>query len=110
MSRRELALGALASSAVQAQDGNPLPAEPGLDPVAWTLRRYQEMPLRMTFRASTKKQAEAWQKQLRAKIAELLGGFPGRAESARGPGRSRLGNSRRTAASRWSSPAARDYR
>ncbi len=76
MSRRELALGALASSAVQAQDGNPLPAGPGLDPVAWTLRRYQEMPLRMTFRASTKKQAEAWQKQLRAKIAELLGGFP----------------------------------
>lgn len=77
MSRRELALAALASSALQAQDDNPLPTGPGLDPVAWTLRRYDEMPLRMTFRASTRKQAEAWQKQLRAKVTELLGGFPG---------------------------------
>src|SRR6185369_2991345 len=76
MSRRELALAALAGSAARAQDGNPIADAPALDPVAWTLERYKEMPLRLTFRASTKKQAEAWQKQLRAKINELLGGFP----------------------------------
>jgi dienelactone hydrolase len=78
MSRRELALGALASSALQgqAQGQNPPFSGPGLDPVAWTLERYREMPLRLTFQSSTKKQAEAWQKLLRAKITELLGGFP----------------------------------
>jgi len=69
-------MAALAGSAAGAQDDNPLPADDALDPVAWTLRRYDEMPLRMTFRASTRKQAEAWQKQLRAKVSELLGGFP----------------------------------
>jgi plasmid stabilization system protein ParE len=46
------------------------------DPVAWTLDRYQAAPLRLTFRATTRKQAEAWQRELRAKLAELLGGFP----------------------------------
>lgn len=46
------------------------------DPVAYTVARYREMPLRMTFKATTKAQALAWQKQLRAKVAELLGGFP----------------------------------
>jgi len=30
----------------------------------------------MAFRATTRKQAEAWQKQLRPKIVELMGGFP----------------------------------
>ncbi len=46
------------------------------DPVAWTLERYQAAPLRLTFRATTRKQAEAWQRELRAKLTELLGGFP----------------------------------
>ncbi len=46
------------------------------DPVAWTLERHQSAPLRMTFRAGNRKQAEAWQTQLRAKLVELLGGFP----------------------------------
>jgi dienelactone hydrolase len=49
---------------------------PGFDPVRYTLKLYDGAPLRMTFRAENRKQAEAWQRQLRAKIAELLGGFP----------------------------------
>ncbi|HZU29255.1 MAG TPA: alpha/beta hydrolase family protein [Bryobacteraceae bacterium] len=48
------------------------------DPVAWTLERYKSAPLRLTFRASTPAEAEAWQKELRAKVTELLGGFPDR--------------------------------
>ena len=46
------------------------------DPVAWTLDRYKAAPLRLTFRAANQRDASAWQKQLRAKITELLGGFP----------------------------------
>jgi dienelactone hydrolase len=48
------------------------------DPVAWTRDRHARAPLRLTFNATTRKQAEAWQKKLRPKIAELLGGFPQR--------------------------------
>jgi dienelactone hydrolase len=48
------------------------------DPVAYTLERYRSAPMRMTFgaRGQNRKQAEAWQKRLRPKIQELLGGFP----------------------------------
>ncbi len=46
------------------------------DPVAWTLDRYRSAPLRLTFRATSRKEAELWQKQLRAKLIDLLGGFP----------------------------------
>ena len=46
------------------------------DPVAYTKKLYESAPLRMTFRAQTRSQAEAWQKTLRAKVAELVGGFP----------------------------------
>src|SRR5207253_773566 len=46
------------------------------DPVTWTLERYKSAPLRLTFRASNRRDAEAWQRQLRAKLIELLGGFP----------------------------------
>ena len=55
--------------------------EKTLDPVLWTRTRWESAPLRMTFRASSRREAEAWQKKLRPKITELLGGFP----SARGP-------------------------
>jgi dienelactone hydrolase len=51
---------------------------PALDPVRWTRDRYRSAPLRLTFQATTKAEAEAWQQQLRAKITELLGGFPDR--------------------------------
>ena len=51
------------------------------DPVAWTLGRHDSAPLKLTFRARTRKQAEVWQETLRAKIIELIGGFPsGRGE------------------------------
>ncbi len=46
------------------------------DPVAFSRRLYESAPLKLTFRAQTRKQAEAWQKQLRAKLTELVGGFP----------------------------------
>jgi dienelactone hydrolase len=58
----------------QAQE-EPLNAD-GLDPVYWTQMRHDSAPLRMTFRAENRKQAEVWQKKLRAKLTELLGGFP----------------------------------
>jgi hypothetical protein len=37
---------------------------------------YESAPLRLTFSAQSRKQAEAWQKKLRAKLIELLGPFP----------------------------------
>src|SRR5580698_9430982 len=46
------------------------------DPVLYTRKLYESAPLRLTFRAQNRKQAEAWQKRLRSKIAALLGGFP----------------------------------
>lgn len=46
------------------------------DPVDWTRQRYNEMPRKLRFQASNRRAAEAWQKKLRPKIVELLGGFP----------------------------------
>src|SRR5262245_48915909 len=46
------------------------------DPVAFSRRLYESAPLRLTFRAENRKQAEAWQKKLRAKLLDLLGPFP----------------------------------
>lgn len=46
------------------------------DPVLLTKKLHNAAPLRMTFRARTRSAAEQWQKNLRAKITELLGGFP----------------------------------
>ena len=46
------------------------------DPVLWSRERYKSAPLRLTFRAQNRRQAEAWQKRLRAKLVELVGGFP----------------------------------
>ena len=47
------------------------------DPVLFSQPLYESAPLRLTFRARDRKQAEAWQKKLHAKLVELLGGFPG---------------------------------
>src|SRR2546430_16659158 len=55
------------------------PAE--FDPVVFSPQLYESAPLKLTFRAQNRKQTEAWQKQLRAKLAELVGGFPAK----RGP-------------------------
>ena len=46
------------------------------DPVAYTLDLYAAAPRRLRFEARTRSDAEAWQQQLRAKLTELIGGFP----------------------------------
>jgi len=46
------------------------------DPVRYTLNRHASAPLGMTFRARNRREAEQWQRRLRTKITELLGGFP----------------------------------
>jgi len=46
------------------------------DPVLYTRKLYESAPLRLTFRAQNRKQAEAWQKRLRAKLTDLVGGLP----------------------------------
>ena len=51
------------------------------DPVVYTRDRYSAAPRRLRFQARTRRQAEEWQKALRAKLTELIGGIP----SARPP-------------------------
>ncbi len=110
ITRRELALAASGvASAAQSQPAgaqnrrpnNPAPQKPAyagaldglenqvdletFDPVRWTMQRHDSAPLKLSFRATTRAQAEAWQKELRSKLVELLGGFP----SQRTPLRSR---------------------
>jgi hypothetical protein len=46
------------------------------DPIAFTYSLYDAAPMRLTFNAKTRKQAEVWQSKLRAKVTELVGGFP----------------------------------
>ena len=46
------------------------------DPVVFTRDRYAAAPRRLRFNARTRSEAEAWQKRLRAKLTELVGGFP----------------------------------
>ena len=93
LSRREvvtLAGAAAAARAVPAQA--PPPAETAyigpltglstglddrrFDPVAYTRDLYAAAPRRLRFEARTPIEAERWQKALRAKITELIGGFP----------------------------------
>ncbi len=77
LTRRQLAKAAVAGAtlaplaASQITDPNP-----AFDPLRWTLESYKSAPLSLTFAATTKAQAEAWQRKLRAKLIELLGGFP----------------------------------
>jgi hypothetical protein len=46
------------------------------DPVAYTRELYAAAPRQLRFQARTRPQAEAWQRALRAKLIDLLGGFP----------------------------------
>lgn len=46
------------------------------DPVTYVRGRWEQAPRQLRFQASTKRQAQAWQKKLRAKLAELIGPFP----------------------------------
>lgn len=47
-----------------------------LDSLDFTRDEYRTGRLRMRFRARTREQAAAWQKQLREKLVDLLGGLP----------------------------------
>jgi dienelactone hydrolase len=49
-----------------------------MDPVLWSRLRYDDMPRRMRFTAASRTAAEAWQRRLRLKVGELLGGLPAR--------------------------------
>jgi dienelactone hydrolase len=53
----------------------------GFDPVAYARDLYAAAPRRLRFQARTRAQAEEWQQALRARLTELIGGFP----SERGP-------------------------
>ena len=46
------------------------------DPVAYTRELYAAAPRQLSFQARTRSQAEAWQKKLRLKLTDLVGGFP----------------------------------
>ena len=46
------------------------------DPVAFTQQLYAAAPRRLRFQARTRGDAERWQRVLRAKVIELIGGFP----------------------------------
>ncbi|HEY2017326.1 MAG TPA: alpha/beta hydrolase family protein [Bryobacteraceae bacterium] len=48
----------------------------GFDPVLFTHKLYESAALRLSFQAQNRRDAELWQKNLRTKITELLGGFP----------------------------------
>src|SRR3954468_3572661 len=73
-----LASAALAAAGAEKSGADAGSEEAGLDPVQWTLEQYKSAPLRLTFRAKDKAEAEAWQEQLRSKLTELIGGFPAR--------------------------------
>ncbi|MBI3683109.1 MAG: acetylxylan esterase [Acidobacteria bacterium] len=85
LSRREMGLAALGVNAMD-QTGAPYAGAldgyesqvnaASFDPVAWTLGRYKSAPLKLSFQAKTRQQAEGWQKRLRARLTRLLGGFP----------------------------------
>src|ERR1700693_5525405 len=47
-----------------------------IDPVFYGRKLHDAAPLRLTFRASRRPEAEKWQRELRSKLVELLGGFP----------------------------------
>ncbi len=89
LTRRQLGRLALVSAALEAPQSQAAETYGGalagfenkvdmsaFDPVLYTKRMHDEAPLRMTFRAETRAAAESWQRALRPKIVELLGGFP----------------------------------
>ena len=51
-------------------------ADRRFDPVAFTRDLYAAAPRRLRFQARTRADAERWQAGLRAKLTELVGGFP----------------------------------
>lgn len=89
ISRRALAQIASAAAAFPAQGGSeytgPLTGVENkaagrlLDPLPLALRMLDAAPRKLRFSARNKAQAEEWQGRLRAKLIELLGGFPSQA-------------------------------
>ncbi len=53
------------------------------DPVAFTRDLYAAAPQRLRFQARTRAEAETWQKNLRAKLTDLIGGFPSQRQPLR---------------------------
>jgi acetyl esterase/lipase len=49
---------------------------PDFDPVQWTMTRHANAPMALTYKPANKRATEAWQKKLRVKVQELIGGFP----------------------------------
>jgi dienelactone hydrolase len=84
ITRRELGIGAAAAAALtQTSAQTPAKAygmvqDRALNPVQWTIDSYPNAPLELTFKAATKSEAEQWQRELRAKLIDLIGGFPQR--------------------------------
>jgi len=95
LSRRDLvkvAAAAAASRAVPARAQTPTPSAPAyigpltgvtagieerkFDPVAYAHERYAMAPRQLRFQSRTRDDAERWQGTLRAKVTELIGGFP----------------------------------
>src|SRR5207245_2287560 len=95
VSRRELAQMVAGLGTASAARAVPLAAQPAasgyigpltgvtsgiddrrFDPVAYTRDRYSAAPRRLRFQARTRAQAGEWQQTLRAKVTELIGGFP----------------------------------
>src|SRR5215471_15295436 len=48
----------------------------GFDPVAFSKKLYETAPMKLAFQARNRQEAETWQRNLRAKIAELVGPMP----------------------------------
>jgi len=47
-----------------------------LDTLVYSLARYENISPSLTFRAGSREEARKWQKKLRGRVVELLGGFP----------------------------------
>ncbi len=47
-----------------------------LDTLLYSLARYENVSPSLTFRAGSREEARAWQRKLRGRVVELLGGFP----------------------------------
>jgi len=81
------ATGALAQRAASAEGAAPVYSGPldgfesqvdmaGFDTVRFALGLHDAAPLKLTFRATSRSEAEAWQSELRARLVDLIGGFP----------------------------------
>ena len=73
MTRREMAMTSLAAAAALGAEAVP---EARFDPVAYSRERHKTAPLRLRFNSNSPAATRAWQRKLRVKLRELVGGFP----------------------------------